>query len=86
MEKTNGLVKCGFLDEKSMTTTNILKLANELLKMHDGSCSVPSNSRYGDAFRLMEQAGKVRVQNSTTAGMIDVYSADFVIRIAPEKE
>lgn len=56
---------------------SILAQAKDLLKMHGGSCSVPEDSRFGAAFKLIEQSGEVVIKPSGTVGYIDVYDPDF---------
>lgn len=56
---------------------NILTQATALLKLHDGHCSIKEDSRFGIAFKLLEQSGDVLVKPSGTVGFIDIYSVDF---------
>lgn len=55
----------------------LLTYALDFLKLHEGSCSVHRDSPYGMAFLLLGLSKKVRVEESSTLGFIDIYALDF---------
>lgn len=60
--------------------------AFRLITIHHGACSVPRNTALQASFQIMQLEGKVTIQDSGTAGFIDVYAKDFQPRFAGKGE
>jgi len=51
--------------------------AQLLLAVHGGSCSVPDDSPWAQAFTQLAQTGEVRTRPSSSEGFLDIYAKDF---------
>lgn len=59
-----------------MKPTKAELTARDLLKIHNGACSIPRNGPLHLAFCKMQEAWEVRITRSSTAGLVDVRSRE----------
>lgn len=62
------------------------EVCQTLLRIHQGACSVPTNTALGAVFAIMQMEGVVSIRPSGTPGFIDIYSKDFKPRFDAKGE